>query len=549
MPIFAIVMKTIRRIIFFIVILSVISLRAAGANREATRGLLKMTSDELIERGRASRNPEEALLCFSIVAERIPAPADRKEGLLAARALNNCGHLYFHVFGEYSRSYSYFSKALATALKFDLAEPAVIAYLNLGNLYLTYANRHSSASETATARRYYSDGMALALREKLYELAVLNFINLCAIELDDLKPRRLPEDMRRFASTPIPDTTNGLVYAMSLYGGIRDALAGDLGGARAKMRNARSHIDARYSRERYEYAYYEFMARTFRQEERWDSVLSYNRKIEELAKLYAMPDVRPDNFKDISESLGHLGDPAGMEAYRVKYLNAKDSLLSIGHLNEVGNMRLLDRIDSTKQELKEIQRSQEKGHRLLLVALAAIFVITLAAIVLVTVNRRLRQKNEALYNSNLSLLESEDKRRRTAAIRASGAPENLVGEKQQDEIVRKIEETLDKPEVFCSPDFSLNDLVKACGSNTRYVSRVVNDHYGRGFSQLLADSRVKEACRRIDSDAVFTRLTVEAISAEVGFRSRVSFLTNFKRVTGLTPSQYIAIAKKRHKGS
>lgn len=540
-------MKTIHKIILLIVTLSVISLQAAGVDKEATRRLLKMTSDELIERGRASKNPEEALLCFSIVVERIPAPSDREEGLLASRALNNCGHLYFHAFGEYSRSYSYFSKALATALKFDLAEPAIIAYLNLGNLYLTYANRHSSASETATARRYYRDGMELALKNKFYELAVLNFTNLCAIELDDLSPRRLPDDMQQFAATEIPDTTNGLVYAMAMYGGIRDALAGNLGGAREKMRRASGHIDARYSHERYEYAYYEFMARTFRREERWDSVLYYNRLIEELAMLHAMPDVRPDNFMDISESLGHLGDSAGKEAYRVKYLHAKDSLLSIGHLNEVGNMRLLDRIDSTKQELTEIQHEQEKGHRLLLAALAAIFVITLITVILITVNRRLRQKNEALYNSNLSLLESENKRRRTAAMQTRASGDNLLDEKQQDEIVRKIEETLDKPEVFCSPDFSLNDLVKACGSNTRYVSHVINDHYGHSFSQLLSDSRVKEACRRIDNDPAFTRLTVEAISAEVGFKSRVSFLTNFKRVTGLTPSQYIAIAKKRRK--
>lgn len=539
-------MKTIFRIILLIVLLSEISMQASATDKKASRQLLKMTSDELIQRGRASQNPEEALICFSIVIERIPSPSGPEEGLLAARALNNCGHLYFHVFGEYSRSYSYFSKALATALKFDIAEPAVIAYLNLGNLYLTYANRHSSASETATARRYYCDGMELALKEHFYELAVLNFTNLCAIELDDLSPRRLPADMQRFAATAIPDSTNGLAYAMGMYNGIRAALAGDLSGAREKMRRASTRIDARYSRERYEYAYYEFMARTFRQEERWDSVLYYNREIEELALRHTMPDVRPDNFLDISEALGHLGDSAGMDAYRVKYLHAKDSLLSIGHLNEVGNMRLLDRIDSSTQELKAMQRSQENERRLLFAALAAIAVITLIAAILITANRRLRQKNEALYNSNQSLLESEDKRRRTT-LQTKTSGDNLLDEKQQYEIIRKIEATLDKPELFCSPDFSLNDLVKACGSNTRYVSHVINDHYGHSFSQLLSDSRVKEACRRIDNDPAFTRLTVEAISAEIGFKSRVSFLTNFKRVTGLTPSQYIAIARKRRK--
>lgn len=85
----------------------------------------------------------------------------------------------------------------------------------------------------------------------------------------------------------------------------------------------------------------------------------------------------------------------------------------------------------------------------------------------------------------------------------------------------------------------------ACESNSKYVSQVIADRYGHGFSQLLSDNRVKEACRRIDSDPKYLQLTVEAISANVGFKSRVTFLTGFKRVTGLTPSQYITLARRR----
>lgn len=559
-----------RTILFLIIVVAAIVGLPAVADSALHQKLLRMSSEELLSRGRASQNPEEALLCFSIVTDRIPESSNKEEASLAARALNNCGHLYFHVFCEYSRSYSYFSKALRIARDYGLDEIAAIAYLNLGNLYLTYANRHSSAEETATARRYYHDGMELALKNKLYELAVLNFTNLCAIELDDLTPRRLPADMRKFAETAIPDTTNGLGYAMGMYRGLRAAVAGNLPEARREIRKVSDKVDARYTPERYEYANYAFMAKTFRQQQQWDSVLFYNRRIEELARKYAMPDVRPDNFKDISEALGRLGDDAGMEAYRIKYLKAKDSLLSIGHLNEVGNMRLLDRIDSSAQELKDMQQKQDRERRWLFTAVAAIVIITLIAVILITANRRLRQKNEALYSSNRQLIESEDKRRRESLRAEEALPTPVppvspaspadespapsaashavshLDENRRKEIIRKIEEVFDNPTLYCTPDFSLSDLVKACGSNTRYVSQAINEHYGHSFSQLLSENRVKEACRRIDNDPAFVRLTVEAISAEMGFKSRVTFLTNFKRVTGLTPSQYIAIAKKRH---
>lgn len=551
-----------KKFFLLLIIITVIIPPFAGiADSESEhRKLLRMSSEELMTYGRTCQNPEDALLCFSIVNDRISEPANREEASLATRALNNCGHLYFHRFCEYNRSYSYFSKALRIARDFELGEEASIAYLNLGNLYLTYANRNSSAEEIAIARRFYHDGMELALKNKLYELAVLNFTNLCAIELDDLSPRRLPSDMQKFARTDIPENTKGLGYALGMYQGLREALSGNLDASRREIHKIKGKVDARYTPERYEYAYYAFLAKTFRQEQRWDSVLFYNRKIEVLAQQYHMPDVRPDNFKDISEAAERIGDSIVMNEYRIKYLEAKDSLLSIGHLNDVGNMRLLDRIDSSAQELKEMRQKQDRERRWFLFAIAFTALITFIAVILIIANRRLRQKNEALYNSNQQLIESEDRRRREilrneeeATVRTSKATaatsshgSDFIDETLRNEIIMKIERVFATPSLYCTPDFSLNDLVKACGSNTRYVSLVINDHYGHSFSQLLSDNRVKEACRRIDNDPAFTRLTVEAISSEMGFKSRVTFLTNFKRVTGLTPSQYIAIARKNH---
>ncbi len=65
---------------------------------------------------------------------------------------------------------------------------------------------------------------------------------------------------------------------------------------------------------------------------------------------------------------------------------------------------------------------------------------------------------------------------------------------------------------------------------------------GCSFSILLSDARVKEACRRMNANAGLKHLTIEAIANEVGFKSRVTFLTAFKRVTGLTPTEYRKIA-------
>ncbi len=65
------------------------------------------------------------------------------------------------------------------------------------------------------------------------------------------------------------------------------------------------------------------------------------------------------------------------------------------------------------------------------------------------------------------------------------------------------------------------------------------------FSMLLAKARVREACLRLGNPEEYGNLTIEAIAQSVGFRSRNSLITAFKKFTGLTPSEYLRVSKER----
>lgn len=538
-----------KRYVAALVCLAVFFCSRADASR---RELLSLSSDSLMNMGRSlSDDPEKAFLCFSVVDNRYPEPRNLTEATYAASAINNCGHLLFHSYEDYSRAYTYFSRADALAGKWALDSLKPIVSLNLGNLYLTYANRHKSKSETQTALDYYRQGFSAAVAKGYDELAVLNFTNLCAICLDDLETDTLPDEIPAFERHRFAPSTRGLAYAGGLCKALRMLRRGDYDGARRIFLGNLNHIDARYSPERYEYAAYAFVARTFRRQNMPDSALAYNLKIEELTRRYHLPDVKPDTYRELSEIMSEMGRKDEADRYRALFLEAKDSLLAINNLDDVGRLRLLDSLYRADSEMKRMQQRQRFNQIAIWGGAILLLIIVAALLLALRQNRRLNLKNRELYNKNVEILKAESERaslRRRIDDTGGANPgkyrNSPLGDSDKDLLSDAITEVFTRPEVYCDTDFSIDTLAQLVNSKTKYVSQVINERFGHGFSQLLSDSRVKEACRRINGRPEYLRLTIEAIAHEVGFKSRVTFLTAFTRVTGLTPSQYRRMASK-----
>ena len=124
---------------------------------------------------------------------------------------------------------------------------------------------------------------------------------------------------------------------------------------------------------------------------------------------------------------------------------------------------------------------------------------------------------------------------------------NVVKLKQQQQLLARIQEVMDSnPEIF-TPDFTLERLATLLGSRYKYVSQVINEHYQQNFNTFLNSYRIKEACKRMGDVKNYGNYTIEAISESVGFKSRSTFVSSFKRITGLTPSQYQHLAQREAK--
>ncbi|MEM8487540.1 MAG: helix-turn-helix domain-containing protein [Bacteroidota bacterium] len=101
----------------------------------------------------------------------------------------------------------------------------------------------------------------------------------------------------------------------------------------------------------------------------------------------------------------------------------------------------------------------------------------------------------------------------------------------------RVKSVMEEDRLYLSPACSLPMLAEQAGMSTHQVSQLLNAHLGQNFYEFVAAYRI-EAAQGILRDATQLHKSIEQIAEEVGYYSKSSFNTAFKKITGQTPSQF-----------
>ncbi len=94
-----------------------------------------------------------------------------------------------------------------------------------------------------------------------------------------------------------------------------------------------------------------------------------------------------------------------------------------------------------------------------------------------------------------------------------------------------------KEELFLDPSLTIQDLSNKIDLPVRDVSILINHKLGQHFFDFVNEYRIEKAMT-ILKDSSKSKLTILEILYEVGFNSKSSFNTAFKKYTGITPTSY-----------
>jgi len=91
--------------------------------------------------------------------------------------------------------------------------------------------------------------------------------------------------------------------------------------------------------------------------------------------------------------------------------------------------------------------------------------------------------------------------------------------------------------VYLDSEMNLQILASRINTNTKYLSRFINQKYNKSFTNYINELRVEEAKVLLKSDNT-KNYTLETIASMCGFNSKSAFNTAFKKTVNLTPSEF-----------
>jgi len=101
---------------------------------------------------------------------------------------------------------------------------------------------------------------------------------------------------------------------------------------------------------------------------------------------------------------------------------------------------------------------------------------------------------------------------------------------------------MDSEKPYLNSSLTLEQLASQLQLQPRLLSTIINRHFGKNFFEFINGYRIEEAKRLLRSSEV-PRLSVSTIMLDVGFNSKGTFNTFFKKIVGMTPSQYRSSAE------
>ena len=271
-------------------------------------------------------------------------------------------------------------------------------------------------------------------------------------------------------------------------------------------------------------------------------------KYDSLARLKDEAYLYADCYKGMMRVYTKLGNKKKALYYQNEFFRYTDSLLNVNEFSQIKNRYQIHERKLDQETIDNQKRTIFYQNTALALLLLVVVVACTAMVIVWRQRRKLHVAYVALFERNKELLNIESRYREMAERQKTDDSETAEPDVRQDknvaavpnyeQLLKRIDTVMEDEDTFCSPDFSLAVLARLSGSNTNYVSQVINTTYNKNFRTFVNERRIKVAMKRMMDTGQYGAYSMQGIAESVGYKSASNFIAAFKKVTGMTPSLY-----------
>ena len=120
----------------------------------------------------------------------------------------------------------------------------------------------------------------------------------------------------------------------------------------------------------------------------------------------------------------------------------------------------------------------------------------------------------------------------------SGLSEAILSKEAQ-----RIQEIMNDQKPYLNPNLKLSSLSEITGLSTHHLSQIINQAFDKNYSDFINEYRVDYAKSKLLE--IGEKLTIQEVAFESGFNSKNSFNRSFKKILGVTPTDFRLNSKNR----
>jgi len=254
------------------------------------------------------------------------------------------------------------------------------------------------------------------------------------------------------------------------------------------------------------------------------------------------------NLNAISTSYQAEGKPGEALAYYKKYMSTRDSVARTEDRKTIAELQVKYETEKKESQLNELTKQLMNGATRNRAFIIGNVVVGLLILVIFMVfltrlkNKIIASEVETCKDTSVTIGEGK-----SIMDQADQASKSILSQDQQDEIWTELNLLMEKKKLYLKNNLTLSELSRKLNTNTSYLSKVINEKSKENFCNYLNQLRIREA-RRLLADPANQHLTIEGIAITVGFKSKSTFNTAFKKYTSQTPSEYMNEVSRKSKG-